>query len=111
MGSRPASRSDATTFGKCAGSIARMSRPTDCCSGLPQARLDRPGDLVAGGQLVHEPLARDVVQRRALTAYGLGDEKALASGKPDDGGRMELQQLEIRKRRADGVGQQQPDSL
>ena len=70
----------ATTLGKCAGSIARMSSPTERSPVSSQPRLDRARDLVARRELVDEALAGGVVQRRALAADRLGDEEALAPG-------------------------------
>ena len=79
---------------------------------LCEAGLDRARDLVAGGELVDEALARGgIVQGRALAADRLGDQKALAPGEADHGGGVELQQLEVSQRRAGGVGEQQADPL
>ena len=88
-----------------------MSRPTELLAGLPQAQCDRARDLVAGGELLDEALTGGVVQGGALAADRLGDQKALAPGDPDYGGGMKLEQLEVRQRRAGGVGEQQADPL
>ena len=104
MGSSPASRSAATTLGKCAGSIARMSRPTDALAARVQPLLDRARHLVAGRELVHEALAGGVVERRALAADRLGHEEPLAARHADDGGGVELQELEVRQARAGARG-------
>ena len=68
--------------GSSAGSIARMSRPTERSPELLELGLDRPRDLIARCELVDEALAGGVEERRALAADRLGDEEALAAGTP-----------------------------
>ena len=60
-----------------------------------------------GRELVDEPLAGVVEQHRALAADRLGDEEPVGAVGRRDGGRMELQHLEVRERRAGAVGEQQ----
>ena len=73
-----------------------------------QALVDRARDLVAGRQLVHEPLAVGVHQQRALAAHRLRDQEAveLARRARERGG-MELHELEVGERGAGLVGEQQ----
>ena len=51
------------------------------------------------------------MEGRALAADRLGDQEALAPGEPAHGGGVELEQLEVRQRRAGGVGEQQAEPL
>ncbi len=62
---------------------------------------------VARRELVDEAVAGGVVQRRALAADRLRHEVALAALDADDGGGVELDELEVGELRADGAGEQQ----
>ena len=75
--------------------------------GLGHLALDRSRDLVARGELVDEPVALPVEQRRALAADGLGDEEAVGAVGRDDRGRVKLHQLEVGERRSGIVRDQQ----
>ena len=66
-----------------------------CGARALQQRRDRPRDLVARRELLDEALAVGPVQRRALAADRLRDEKALTAGDPGHGGGMELEELEV----------------
>ena len=76
-----------------------------------QLGLYRPRDLVPRTELIHEALAFGVEQSGALAANRLRYEKALAPPHADDGGWMELQQLEIRKLCARSVRQKHAAAL
>ena len=79
-------------------------------AGLLEAGLDRAGDLVAG--------ASSSTNRSPEASWRVAPSPRIASvtrkpsrpGQADDGGGVELEQLEVRQRGAGGVGEQQADS-
>ena len=87
-----------------------MSRPTDGGPGERHLPLDRSGDLVARGELVHEALAARVEQPGSLAAHRLGDQEAVGAVIADHRGGMELHQLEVGQRRAGREREQQSPS-
>ena len=68
------------------------------------ARGDRPRDDVARRELVGEPLAVVVDEQRALAAQRLREQEAVV----DQGGRVELHELEVGERCAGAVGEGEP---
>ena len=65
------------------------------------------GHFVARQQLVDEAVPLAIVQRRALAANGLGDEKAVGAIGGHDRGGVKLHQLQIGQHRAGVVREQQ----
>ena len=84
-----------------------MSRSTDGRPGQRHLPLHRPCHLVARRELVDEPLAAGVEQPGAFAAYRLGDEEPVRAVGADDGGGVELHELEVGERRARRERQQQ----
>ena len=67
---------------------------------------DRRRDLVARRELVGEPVAGGVEQRRALAADRLGDQRAVVRlARELERGRVELAELEVGELGAGGVGE------
>ena len=60
-----------------------------------QALIDRARDLVTGRELVDEALAGGIEQAGALAADRFGDQEAVGPVGPDDGGGMELHELQV----------------
>ena len=104
----PARRSALTTFGKSAGSTARMSRLTERAPVRVELAFDRVCDRVSRRELVDEAVAVAVQQGRALTADRLGDEEAVVAVRGVHGGRVELHQLEVGEACAGEMGDQHP---
>ena len=74
---------------------------------LLQLPLDREGHVVAGRELVHEPLAPRVQERGALAPHRLGDQKAVAGTVVAQRGGVELHELEVGQLGAGREGQRQ----
>jgi hypothetical protein len=83
--------------------------PNGRVAGGAQPGLDRERHLVARGQLVHEPLAFGVQQQRALAPHRLRDQEAVTGPVGDEGGGVELHELEVRQVGAGEVRERQPD--